>query len=441
MKYLFTLLSFCSILFVSAQEREPVRCGTTEYLNHLEKENPGAKDAYNAVFFDAIKKSRMDIASNKTASVGYDTTYCIPVVFHVLWNSFKENIPDSVIIKQLNQLTLDFTRRTRDTDYMNSSFIGVASRGGIEFKLATIDPSGKPTTGIVRRNTNQLQFAVDMQANTGFKDMKQISTGGDTAWDSKRYFNVWICNLIINGTGDGLLGFGQPPMNHPNWPSDIFTGKNEKTDGVVLDESCLNTPFFKVLTHEAGHYLGLRHIWGDVGDCSSPGDYIDDTPPQNASTGQSFDCINNTKNSCGKLSLIWDYMDYTADKCQNTFTKGQTDLMRNVLRTSRSGLAKVCKVKGLFVSITPTDLNEIKILNVYPNPTNDVLFFEAAIDNYFTKSFTVNVINELGQKVISETREGSNLQTGLNIQSLSKGAYIIEIQSEGYSAKSRFLVD
>ena len=82
------------------------------------------------------------------------------------------------------------------------------------------------------------------------------------------YLNIWVCNL-----GDGLLGYAQ------------FPGGPAKTDGVVILYTAFGTkgaakaPFNKgrTATHEVGHFLNLRHIWGDRNDCTG-NDLVADTP-------------------------------------------------------------------------------------------------------------------------------------------------------------------
>jgi PKD repeat protein len=97
----------------------------------------------------------------------------------------------------------------------------------------------------------------------------------------------------------------------------------------------------RTATHEVGHYLGLRHIWGDGG-CSVD-DYCGDTPNSDAAN---YGCPT-THVSCGSLNMVQNYMDYTDDNCMNIFTADQRTRMRTVMENSprRSNLrtSPVCQ--------------------------------------------------------------------------------------------------
>ena len=82
-------------------------------------------------------------------------------------------------------------------------------------------------------------------------------------WNSFQYFNIWtVKRFAPQDDGNTLLGYAQFPN----------TG-SMSTDGVVLLSSQMVSG--GTLTHEVGHWLGLRHTWGDS-DCGDDG--IKDTP-------------------------------------------------------------------------------------------------------------------------------------------------------------------
>ena len=124
----------------------------------------------------------------------------------------------------------------------------------------TKDPAGKKTTGITRTATKAASFGVH-------DEVKSSKTGGADPWPTDSYLNFWACNL-----GEGLLGYAQ------------FPGGPTKTDGVVIlfrafgTTGAVKAPFDKgrTATHEVGHFLGLRHIWGDMNDCTG-NDFVADT--------------------------------------------------------------------------------------------------------------------------------------------------------------------
>ena len=114
--------------------------------------------------------------------------------------------------------------------------------------MASEDPNGNTTTGITRTATSQSSFST----NDG---VKYSSSGGVDAWNTSEYLNIWVCDL-----SGGLLGYAQ------------FPGGTASSDGVVCDYAYFGnmgtaTPPYdqgRTLTHEIGHWLNLRHIWGTV---------------------------------------------------------------------------------------------------------------------------------------------------------------------------------
>ena len=138
-------------------------------------------------------------------AAGQSVVVTIPVVFHVLYANSTENIADSEILEQLQTLNDDFRRLNSDADNVWSQ----AADTEIEFCLASFDPDGAPTNGILRVPTSVSSF--------GSNDaMKFTAQGGSDAWPASDYLNFWVCNL-----GGGLLGYAQ------------FPGGPAATDGVV----------------------------------------------------------------------------------------------------------------------------------------------------------------------------------------------------------------
>lgn len=459
------MIKFFSTLFISslfyantyAQHNHKL-CGTVEAINAKNKEIPGYKEAIDDALLKSVERAKMEQGSQKTSGSNYDTTYKIQVVFHIVYSKATENIPDSLILQQLKALNDDFNRNNKDTAGLMGTkpdHKGVASGSNIEFVLATKDPNCKPTTGIVRKPVGVFGFEFNMSTGSGIDNMKFDSIpgspyNGSSAWDPDRYLNIWVCNLIINGTGNGLLGFAQPPMNDPIWPASVFTNKTKATDGIVLDESCLKPSLFRVLVHEAGHYFSLRHIWGDKSGCSAPGDYVDDTPDADGPTGQGFDC-KLSKNTCSESpkpnveDMTSNYMDYTSNACQNSFTRGQANLMRSSLKTIRTKLAIVGKIKGVEtgnkfdncgVSIQAnTNFNYFAIS---PNPANQNVLVRAELDQQ-NSPYTISFINEMGQRIYSVEGNESNIERTIDISQLPIGIYHVELSSNGMKQVTKLM--
>ena len=248
----------------------------------------------------------------------------LPVVVHVVHRAAEENISDAQVKSQIDVLNKDFRAKNTDKSKVPAVWKSLVIDSNIEFELAKRDPKGKQTTGITRTATTAEGFGPN---NT----VKSRKTGGVDAWPADKYLNMWVCNLT-----DGLLGYAQ------------FPGGPAKTDGVVIlytafgNQGKVRPPFNKgrTATHEVGHYLGLRHIWGDMNNCTG-NDFVTDTPPaQRANTGKpSFPHITCSNGPHGDMFM--NYMDYVDDTAMFMFTAAQVARMNATLAGPRKKLAKL----------------------------------------------------------------------------------------------------
>ena len=256
----------------------------------------------------------------------------IPVVFHVLYNTAAENISEAQVLSQLQIMNDDFRRLNADQDNVWSQ----AADTQIEFCLATQDPQGNPSDGILRVPTSVTQFGTN-------DNMKFSSQGGSDAWPASEYLNFWVCDL-----GASLLGYAQ------------FPGGPANTDGVVCtytatgDVGTAQAPFDlgRTGTHEIGHWLNLRHIWGDGG-CGAD-DFVADTPEDD---GANYGCsLGSSSCEAGVSAMVQNYMDYSDDACMNLFTQGQGDRM-NALFQAGGARASLLNSPGCTPAVPDFDLD------------------------------------------------------------------------------------
>ncbi|HEV7348030.1 M43 family zinc metalloprotease [Telluribacter sp.] len=330
--YLVSILAFLVALPAAAQQ-EP--CATMHMDSLLRAKYPqlGTLDEFERVLQNKIAERReLEKKGRTTLEV-----LTIPIIVHIVHNGEAvgqgRNLSMARVQAQIETLNEDFRRIPGSPGFNNDP------RGAdveIEFCLSQLDQQGRTMAepGINRINGNRTNWTQN--------DIENVLKP-TTIWDPDKYFNVWVLEFAST---ELLVGYAQFPSQSglPGIPNN----SPRNTDGVVIRYQSFgnvlkgNFPNMpapynqgRTLTHEVGHWLGLRHIWGDA-NCGN--DFADDTPPQ---ASESRGCpIGRT--SCGTVNMVQNYMDYSDDACMNIFTKDQKSRMRAVMDLSprRSTLAR-----------------------------------------------------------------------------------------------------
>lgn len=274
---------------------------------------------------EGMKNSTEEICPSYTSTI--EGLITIPVVFHVVYHDTIHTSPidssDNISYEQISSQIEVLNEDCNSVITAPTMWHEVAANIELEFCLATRDPFGNPTCGITRTYTDSTIFK--------FKEsVKDESTGGVSGWPVSDYLNVWICDM------DGLRG-------HATFPGGV-----DSLDGIAIDyefvgrgaEFNLPEPAYdlgKTATHEVGHWLRLKHIWGD-GLCNLD-DLLTDTPAApSANYGCNEDlvaCEEQCPDYEGPLILmVQNYMDYSDDACMNLFTQDQVSLARKAFDPS-----------------------------------------------------------------------------------------------------------
>ncbi|MEO7989249.1 MAG: M43 family zinc metalloprotease [Chryseolinea sp.] len=283
-------------------------------------------------FEESIQQRMKEILTREKASGRTQAlVLTIPVVVHVIHNGEAVgsgmNLSKAQIQSQIDVLNEDFRRRAGTPGFNNNP---VGADIEIEFCLSPVDANGNALTdpGIHRYNGNKTSWT---------REEIEGSLKSSTTWNSNLFYNIWT--VKFGGTSSNLLGYAQFP-DQSGLGGLNETGGSASTDGVVIQYTSfgsvdkgsfpiMQAPYNKgrTLSHETGHWLGLRHIWGD-GNCAD--DFVSDTPPAaSASTG-----CNVGRFSCGATNMVENYMDYSNDACMNIFTLGQKTRIRAVMDLS-----------------------------------------------------------------------------------------------------------
>ncbi len=389
----------------------------------------------------------------------------IPVVVHIFHKGESvgtgTNISIQQIQSQIDVLNQDFRRLNTNALLSPAPFRGMSSDPLIQFCLAQQKPDGSLTDGIMRYLEPSQQYyanliipnvgnlPLDLQCLNIFT-LEYIKAA--TIWNRDKYLNIWVTDKLKQlppseggGTGNNLgcnfetniLGIAQFP-GEIGQPSPLYPDYS-LTDGVWVTTTAFGTtgnviaPYNlgRTATHEVGHWLNLKHIWGDDATATPPlpecslDDLVIDTPLQSTKS-QGCNAFP-TYDNCRPVPLypgimFMNHMDYSVDDCRSIFTYGQSVRMDAALFNQRAGLltSQGC-IPGNLSS------NEVVFdsIALYPNPTSKKVFF----DNSNEEFKSLYIFNYLGQLVGEKQFISYDSNQEIDLSNLSNGVYILKFSN------------
>lgn len=395
--------------------------------------------------------NNVDVAVKKQYIAAPTTTEVIdiPVVVHVVHNPAtpEEEITEEQVVSLVDALNEAYS--TTRQDEVRDTFKNVVGNPYINFSLATVDPEGKPTSGVVYYETD-----VDYFRNVG-SDIKVKyaykfnADGSARNWDHTRYANIYVADF---GGFDGRANIGgfvtnPEPYDQDTWNQQVEWYRSQNTafwtnwlkteEGAQLDGLTVDTWYtfggksaqnpnatFKTAIHELGHYFGLRHVSVQIVQQSSGAleffdDGFDDTPSSQYNQYCYVDCKQDVI-QCGELIQVENYMDYCLD-CACMFTVEQAAFMRKFIN----------EVRTRFVTTAVDDVFMPNSIMIYPAVSNDVV----NIDGLFNRAA---VYSATGMKVADIEAN----QSSFSVHAYPAGVYIIRFFTEdGVAINRKFVVD
>jgi hypothetical protein len=281
------------------------QCATEEVFERQLRENPDL----------AAKMNQIETLTERAISEGrlVNGKIVIPVVVNVLYRTTAENISQTQIQSQIDVLNKDFNALNSDYNSVPAAFSSAKANVGISFVL----------DAVYRKSTTKTSWGTN-------DAMKKTAQGGLNPTSPTTKLNLWVCKI-----GGGILGYAQ------------FPGGPSASDGVVIDtkyfglSGSASYPYNlgRTATHEVGHWMNLRHIWGDA-TCGN--DLVADTPSHNAPNYGAPVYPHKSTCSGQPTEMTMNYMDYTDDRAMYMFSLGQKTRMKAIFSSGgpRIGFAQ-----------------------------------------------------------------------------------------------------
>lgn len=316
-------------------------CITHKKMNEFFANNPAAAQQYEQE--QTAFNAQVNQAARGSNDIEKNTIYTIPVVFHILHNGGPENISREQVLDAVAIMNRDYAMLNPDISTLHYPFDSIKSAADIKFVLATKTPNGQCFSGITRT-----QNVITNDGSNGGNQVAAIVAGNDVyqgQWPGNKYLNIFVCANI-----GGAAGYTMNPMSWTatQMGNGIFVLHNYTGSIGTSSEYTSRT-----LTHEAGHWLNLSHVWGSNNNPGSGGcgdtDNVQDTPDCVGSTSCNYNA-----NTCSTDNAYWgfdikdnveNYMDYSY--CSKMFTVGQVARMRASLLVASTGRANVVSSSNL----------------------------------------------------------------------------------------------
>ena len=395
---MFRILTYLLLLFAYSASAQQSWCGAKQYADP-------DKNAVYQNFLQGAKEIELKTPIHKR-----DIRY-FQVVIHVVARDGYQPVSQAQALQQLDVLNNDFAAMGDNINKLPDEFKTLVANAEMHFCLATLDPEGNPTPGITFTSTTE-EFIGTNIGEGGRRVIQWDELGGKAGWDPTRYVNIWVGECL------DILGSATMP-GEANFPEEIGIIIDIRHFGTIGDAGHFN-PYGRghTLTHEIGHFFGLKHIWGQgFGEDCSDSDDIDDTP--NAG-GPHYGCPEGEQSSCSTSNMYQNFMDLTDDSCLAAFTHDQVARMNSAIDMYYPDLdrASSCQTYQAgfdqwFDQLTwSTDPASFKIIVFHP-------------DGWIGRK-EIRVFSMDG-KLVFKNEWNEELTSLINLQNVASGIYLVNI--------------
>jgi len=392
------ILPYLFLLITSSASAQQQWCGAKQY-------DDGDKETIYQHFLQQARSIEAQSPIRKR-NIQY-----FQVVIHVVARDGYQPVSQAQALQQLDVLNHDFAGMGDNVNKLPEEFKSLVENADMHFCLATVDPAGQPTSGITFTTTTKENIGTSY----GFEGRKVIQydqLGGKSGWDPSRYINIWVGECL------DILGSASMP-GEVNFEEEIGIIIDIRHFGTIGDAGYYN-PYGRghTLTHEMGHFFGLKHIWGQgFSESCEDSDDIDDTPNE---AGPYYGCPNGEQISCDVSNMYQNFMDLTDDRCLAAFTHDQVARMRSAIDLFYPNLdgelpchVQITDFKDWFEQLVwASDAGSDKIIVYHPDG--------------LTGKKVIRVFSMDG-KLVFKSEWNEELSTLVNLQSVAAGVYFINI--------------
>lgn len=405
-----------SLLLFQLTFSQQKTCGTDFYMQQM-MSDPVAKQKH----LDLQKRFEIELAKlqnpKNEASRNANTTIFIPVAVHfpaVPYTSTYKECLKQLAQNQIDILNNDFNATNSDINLWTpavSAFYPGTNVGSLNVQFVLATQNHPANTGLING-----QVAVTF--GTSF-----LGIDYDTKW--KYYFNILVDDMLNGGGGIS------PQGGVPNSGCCIVMDQENFGSGTgctgFVPSGAYNLG--RILSHEAGHYFNLEHIFANNICNNTNNDYCADTPQCLVSTGcpvvgSVAGCITDQK------SLTMNYMDYTEDACKFMFTANQATRMRayyNVI------------VNQFATNVLSSEQFEFKDFTLFPNPNTGS--FKISFNPETNDEINIIVNDLIGRNIYINAFQSIGIfEKEINIKNAQAGIYFVTILNGRYKKIEKIVI-